>query len=275
MIERIYELKDDLKNFAFDLIKNDLLIKTKTNNLTEEEYEQVKILIEFLEPFRIATKYFEETTSSTNISIFGMIPVIINLIHHCKNFRSKVEHESILNMIDAIKEEINNRWVDVDVIFYATSFVSPVFKKLKFLKEDKVKEIKQFIQEEVNKVEIKEKEANKEEEKIKEEKFKKLFGLDLITEDDNQNEFTNYDNELPQRFDVDVFEYWKSNSFKYPKLSIVARKLLSIQGSSSDVERDFSFMGNMITEKRTNLKPDKVSKMVFIKKNIKFSKYLN
>jgi hypothetical protein len=54
---------------------------------------------------------------------------------------------------------------------------------------------------------------------------------------------------------------------------VIAKNLLSNKGSSSDVERDFSFMGNMITEKRCNLGVEKVSKMVFIKKNIKYSKY--
>jgi hypothetical protein len=78
---------------------------------------------------------------------------------------------------------------------------------------------------------------------------------------------------LPQKIDTNIFEYWKNNSKKYPRLSIVARKLLSLQGSSSDLERDFSFMGNMITDKRTNLKTEKVEKMVFIKKNVKLSKY--
>jgi hypothetical protein len=34
-------------------------------------------------------------------------------------------------------------------------------------------------------------------------------------------------------------DQWK----KYPKLNAIAKNLLSIQGSSSDVERDFSFMG--------------------------------
>jgi hypothetical protein len=272
MIERIHEIKEDLK-IAFEMIEKDKLIKTKTTNLTEEEYKDIKILIEFLKPFRIATKYFEETTSSTNISISGMIPVIINLIHHCKNFKSKVESENILNMIENIREEINDRWVDIDIMFYATSFVNPIFKKLQFLKEEKINEVKDYIKQEIDKIEFKEDNDSEEDKKEKGESFKCLFGFEIESEGDNQNEFINYNNELPQKFGVDIFEYWKNNSKKYPKLSIVARKLLSLQGSSSDTERDFSFMGNMITEKRTNLKPDKVSKMVFIKKNIKFSKY--
>lgn len=72
LLERIYELKLDLK-VAFELIKEDKLIKTKTTNLTDEEYEQVRLLIDFLKPFRIATKYFEETTSNTNIRLIKIL----------------------------------------------------------------------------------------------------------------------------------------------------------------------------------------------------------
>lgn len=273
MIERVYKLKDDL-NIAFDLIKKDKLIKTKLTNLTEENYKDIKLLIEFLEPFKIATKYFEETTSGTNISVSGMIPVIHNLLKHITKFKNKELSEELKNMAEVVEEEITERWINVDIMFYSTSFINPVFKKLKFLKESKIKEIKKFIQEQIELIKIEKDESSEEEVKEKKDKFKKLFGLELNEEEDeDSNELINYDNELPQKFDIDVFKYWKSNTLKYPKLSVVARKLLCLQGSSSDVERDNSFMGNMITEKRTNLKPEKICKMVFIKKNIRFSKY--
>jgi hypothetical protein len=44
MIQRIYGLKKDL-TVAFELIKNDKLINTKVENLKEEEYAEIKILI--------------------------------------------------------------------------------------------------------------------------------------------------------------------------------------------------------------------------------------
>jgi hypothetical protein len=79
MIERIYKLKDDLK-IAFELINNDKFIKTKVENLSEEEYGQIEKLIKFLLPFRTASKYFEKSYVNSNISISGMVPVIGNLI---------------------------------------------------------------------------------------------------------------------------------------------------------------------------------------------------
>jgi hypothetical protein len=52
----------------------------------------LKVLIEFLLPFKKATKFFEETPCSKNnliIPISGMMPVIIALIKHCSEFSKK------------------------------------------------------------------------------------------------------------------------------------------------------------------------------------------
>lgn len=55
---------------------------------------------------------------------------------------------------------------------------------------------------------------------------------------------------------------------KFPRLAVLARKYLSIQSSTAENERDFSFLKGMITDKRCNLQAEKIAKMFFIKKKL-------
>lgn len=271
MIERIYLLKNDLK-IAFELIKSDKLIKSKVENLNEDEYNQVNGLIKFLSPFRMASKYFEESPNS-NISISGMVPIIGNLIKHCKKIKEEIKNEDIFNMIEAVEEKMLEEWINIDIIFFATAFVNPILKSLNFLNEEMKNKIVEYIKVELNKIEIPNENSKKEEKEKEIQYYENLYGMKFERNNSQNNELINYMNELPQEPNTNIFEYWKLNSKKYLRLSVLAKRLLSIQGSSADVERDWSFVGDMITEKRNQLKVEKVSKMVFIKKNIKFSKY--
>jgi hypothetical protein len=75
-----------------------------------------------------------------------------------------------------------------------------------------------------------------------------LFGFKIETEDDYQNEFAYYDNELPQKINVNIFDYWKNNTNKVincsKKIIIFTRFkviiFIIILFSSSDTERDFN-----------------------------------
>lgn len=63
-------------------------------------------------------------------------------------------------------------------------------------------------------------------------------------------------------------QWWKCHQNSFPILSHLARKYLSVCATSSPSERVFSTSGNIITSKRTCLKPDKVDQLVFLAKNI-------
>jgi hypothetical protein len=60
-------------------------------------------------------------------------------------------------------------------------------------------------------------------------------------------------------------EYWKLNTFKYPVLSLMARRYLAIPASSAPVERTFSIGNNVITKSRNRLDPKTVKRTVLLK----------
>ena len=74
------------------------------------------------------------------------------------------------------------------------------------------------------------------------------------------------------RNDVNPFKWWDENKNNFPILAKLAKKYLRVSATSVASQRLFSDVGNIITAKRTNLKPERVSKMVFLKRNLKIAK---
>eukprot|EP00474_Spongospora_subterranea_P005608 CRZ06066.1 hypothetical protein [Spongospora subterranea] len=68
---------------------------------------------------------------------------------------------------------------------------------------------------------------------------------------------------------VDPVYYWKAHSMQFPLLSIVAKNVLSIPGSSVAVERIFNCGRDMIGLRRQSLKPETMSALMFGRSTLK------
>ena len=80
-------------------------------------------------------------------------------------------------------------------------------------------------------------------------------------------EFKKYLN-ISVNLSSDPINWWKTNQNDFPRLAKLAKKYLSIPSTSVSSERIFSTAGNLITKKRTALKPELVNKLIFLKKNM-------
>ena len=68
--------------------------------------------------------------------------------------------------------------------------------------------------------------------------------------------------------EADPLEWWKQHEVTFPSAARLANKYLCIPATSSSSERAFSASGNIITCKRSCLKPNTVDQLVFLALNL-------
>ena len=68
--------------------------------------------------------------------------------------------------------------------------------------------------------------------------------------------------------DDDPLQWWKFHESDFPLLAQYARRYLAIPASSAPTERHFSKVGQIVTAKRVQLKPNKANMLVFLAENL-------
>lgn len=76
--------------------------------------------------------------------------------------------------------------------------------------------------------------------------------------------------EAPIQRSADPMKYWQRREAAYPRLSILARKYLSLVATSVPSERVFSTAGQVISERRSRLTTEHVEQILFMHENIKY-----
>ncbi|CAM4533447.1 unnamed protein product [Leuciscus chuanchicus] len=85
-----------------------------------------------------------------------------------------------------------------------------------------------------------------------------------------QSEKTKIETELATYFLIPdkTLEWWKLHQPNFPRLSLLAKKYLSIPATSAPSERVFSVGGGIVTCNRACLKPEVVDRLIFLAKNV-------
>jgi len=81
-----------------------------------------------------------------------------------------------------------------------------------------------------------------------------------------EEEYTQYIKEsIILNKDFDPLDYWKQNTYRFPILSLLARRYLAIPATSAPIERVFSISNNIITKSRNRLLPSTVKQLLLLK----------
>ncbi len=99
--------------------------------------------------------------------------------------------------------------------------------------------------------------------------FGSYFSEQLRTPGDAKGEVEKFFSSPRQNPDADVIQFWNENSKSYPRMAKVARTVFSIPSGSASAERVFSAAGLVSRNHRTSLKPQTLSRLVFLKVNSK------
>ena len=62
-----------------------------------------------------------------------------------------------------------------------------------------------------------------------------------------------------------LLQFWRTHQAQLPLLSIIAKRILVIQGSSSESERHFSAGGMIVSEKRCRASSDTVESLIVLR----------
>jgi hypothetical protein len=60
-------------------------------------------------------------------------------------------------------------------------------------------------------------------------------------------------------------EFWKNHKIEFPVLAKIARQIFSVTAASKFVERSFSAAENIVTKRRTNIKPMQLNNVPFLR----------
>lgn len=63
----------------------------------------------------------------------------------------------------------------------------------------------------------------------------------------------------------DILGFWKTMADFLPNLAKVASQILVVSGTSASVERSFSSAGQVVSERRSNISPDVVNDIIFLR----------
>ncbi|CAF1444889.1 unnamed protein product [Adineta steineri] len=86
-------------------------------------------------------------------------------------------------------------------------------------------------------------------------------------------EYLNSTTTIDENHDDD--RYWTQHQDRFPNIHSLARKVLAIPASNTEVERLFSCSKMAMTDNRTRLDADKLNKLIFLRKNLHSLKQLD
>ena len=85
-------------------------------------------------------------------------------------------------------------------------------------------------------------------------------------------ELRQYREEVLINRNTDPLRWWKTRELVYPRLAKLAKKQLGIVATSVPSEKSFSKAGLLVSDRRSRLKDNLVSQIIFLNANFKFSK---
>jgi hypothetical protein len=280
MIERLYEQKSALSLFCSE--NPDLGVA----ELTNQEWRVLDSLINILEPLEAATRILSGDLYC-NISL--IIPLITGLIVQLKCRKST---EAAVNKFrDRLVDSLKSRfaYAEQNSLITIATILDPRVKDTCFFDESNKRKAIKCVLDVLNE-NSKETTVQLSTSSITIEQFRPppskrpCFSLtDFILEQqliDEQTENAEVakelDNYLKQpiclkkddKDPVDVLEWWERNKFCFPNLYRLTAKYLSIPSTSCPCERIFSKAGQIISKKRSRLKPKNFNSLLFLMHNL-------
>jgi hypothetical protein len=263
----------------YDLLNS---IKVNYNNLRTISLENVKVydhfknidekllnnLVEFLQPL----KHVRIKLCSENIlTLYHVLPEKEKLKLGIKNFETNFREFTYLK--EKLIQCIDKYFMVTDYHICAT-FLTPVYRKLKMISTQSI------INDHLNKIADMAQQF-KIEQKVcsqdslnKKQKVSHIVSIFAETVDDKNEEseleevlrYYNYPLNA-EDLKMSPIKFWVKYENVFPRLSQLSRMVHSVPATNLSSERNFNYAGLTLTDRRSNLDPEKVDKILFIRSN--------
>ncbi|CAF3483352.1 unnamed protein product [Rotaria sp. Silwood2] len=286
MLHVFFEIFDELTMVLDGTNLNQYLL------LDKDLLEQICLFL------KVFDEVIEQLSDDKRPTIYKVLPLRQRLLNECKIKDN--DHIGLQKLKQFLSSRIQTIWVLHDVHFIST-FLHPSFKQFQIAPNEKQKAI-DLVKAEILKrqssatsepsvVDINSSSSTKSSTTSKSQQIKTITTtqnilaqcFDLPIEDKDILAVPSPDQKLMEyivlndilQLDDDVLIFWKNNQNKFPILSSIVADIYSIPASNTTVERLFSSAGYTISNRRTNLNPGKVNKLLFLNKNLLLLKELD
>lgn len=302
----IIKLKQDVKtrwNSTYDMfsrilklrdaVVSTLAILSFEIQLSNDDWRVIETVASILQIFYEIT---EEISAEKNVTLSKIIIYVKALKSEINSYIEKYSQDSLIpveinEMLSTISQKMSERFRDVEeneLIAQAT-ILDPRFKKFGFMNEHKFEKA----------VSILKAKASKECAGTTQSESEETAAASIMSTENSQkkrkkisNIWENFDQEVIKSkastnplaagiVEVDKYlqevlisrkenplKWWEVRKHIYPRLYKIMLKRLCIVSTSVPCERIFSKAGQVLSEKRTRLKDDKVSQILFLNHNL-------
>ena len=253
------------------------LVGQKDLCLAPEDKHTIENALISLKPFLHAT---EAISGQNYVSVSLIVPLAKELQLQYSRVASQTSSLGIV-----LSRELRNRFVSIETAYITaiTTLLDPRFKKLPFCNHSALDTVIRRITNELASIPSPQSavpmESNAAEvlsDSVNSSDLWASFDNKVAESNSRRSSTTDSMIELRRYFEegnidrkTNPLSWWQQNSFRFPKLQILARKYLCVPGSSVPSERLFSKAGQLVSERRSGLKSKNIDMMLFLNHNIK------
>ena len=266
MLNRLHKNRLPVSNVIADRAITSATV-AESLEITERQWRTIESLLNILKPLQLITTLFCGDSHSPITMVRPLTKKVIEKHIILRGDDDTVLYQLKETLISNITKRFKLDWNEGDTLskIHVSCFFDPQYKNL----EHESIHVRQLIRTEVQRL-LQEAPVPTVNKKKSRGKSALQFLYDEVTDNNDINiQFETYMAEPQLRFDLDPFDCWKARANKYPVISHVAKKYLTIPATLAMSERCFSWAGSIVTKKRNRLLPENVNTLVFLHQNKK------
>ncbi|XP_063436604.1 E3 SUMO-protein ligase ZBED1-like [Mytilus trossulus] len=200
--------------------------------------------------------------SENSVSLSEVYPIVCGLIRRSLKVQDS-DGVIIRKTKDVISDELNRRYQPNDKTACSTPVIASLmdtrYKKLTFLSSEQRKTAEEFLEGLIDEMPLKRLTETSGSDTPPPKRQRRPSGIDFLLskspdkpESQDELELQSYLLDKSD-FNKSPLEWWSENKTKYPRLSIIAKRVLAVPATSVPSERIFSCAGLVVTKLRNRL----------------------